>query len=112
MKNRLLYICVISTFYVGGISINLSDVREDYKITYGGNSGYGGKEFLKYEIEVDSSFMLYDLKQIAIKRTQKVNYKSLDKTLILLFTINNKGHYLIEVKNLFRPHDSMKITKL
>ena len=107
-----MYICLISIIYIGGISINFTDVREDYNITYGGNSGYGGKEFLKYEIEVDSSFTLYDLKQIAIKRTKKVNYKSLDKTLILLYTINNKGYYLIEVKNLFRPHDSMEIRKL
>lgn len=112
MKNRLMYICLISIIYIGGISINMTDVREDYKIKGVETSGYNGKKYLKYEIEVDSSFTLSDLKQLAIKRTQKVNYKSLDKTLVLLYLIEEKGYYLIEVKNLFRPHDSMEIRKL
>lgn len=109
---KLQYIYLISFFYIGGISINLTDVREDYKITGGGTSGYSGKFYLKHEIAVDSTFALHDLKQIAIKMARKVNYKSLDKTLIVLYTINKKGYYLIEVKNLFRPHDSMIISKL
>lgn len=112
MRNRLLYICIISLFYIGGISINLTDVREDYKITGFETSGYDGKAFHKYYIEVDSTYSVSDMKQLSIKLTSTEKYKSLDKTLLLLYMIGDKGYYLVEVKNLLRPHDSMEIRKL
>ena len=105
-------------FFSSGFQLDLPrESRTDHEITgiqtYGyTDPGYVLKRYLKYEIEIDSSYTMLDIRNLSHNLSLKKAEESTEEILQLLFTVKGNSYVFVEIEDPSRPYDCIKIRKI
>lgn len=116
---KLTIILIFSLILISsGFQLDLpKESRTDYEITgiqtHGyTDPGYVLKRYLKYEIEIDSSYTMQDIRNLSHNLSLKKAEETTEEILQLLYTIIGKSYIFVEIEDPSKPYDCMKIRKL